>query len=295
MAVADRIARGESPDDAAAAARREFGNVGRVKETTRETWGGVWLDRLRQDVHYALRSLRRAPGFTAAAVLTFALGIGVNTAMFTVVNGILLRPLPFKDPDRLFIVSHTPADGMMSQQPGMFDRQYNEYHRTTRAFESTTSYNVFPATLTEAGEPARISTVAVTEGFFTVLGVSPAIGRAFTPEEHSGGADKALIISDGIWRERFGADPHVLGRTVSVDGERRVIVGVMPAGFDFPTGARLWFPTRYEYVPGPRRAATSPRPSRARERRRRTRCASSRRSCRRTTSGTERSIARRAR
>ncbi len=249
MAVADRIARGESPEDAAAAARREFGNLGRVKETTRETWGGVWLDRLRQDVHYALRSLRRAPGFTAAAVLTFALGIGVNTAMFTVVNGILLRPLPFKNPDRLFIVSHTPADGMMSQQPGMFDRQYNEFQRTTRAFESTTSYNVFPATLTEAGEPARLSTAAVTEGFFRVLGAPPAIGRAFSPEEHTGGADKALIISDGIWRERFGADPHVLGHTVSVDGERRVIVGVMPAGFDFPTGVRLWFPTRYEYVP----------------------------------------------
>jgi putative ABC transport system permease protein len=248
MAVADRIARGESPRDAMAAARREFGNVGRVKETTREAWGGVWLDRLRQDVQYAVRSLRRAPGFTAAAVLTFALGIGVNTAMFTVVNGILLRPLPFKDPDRLFILAHTPADGMMSNQPGMFDDQYDVFHRTTGTFESTTSYNVFPATLTEAGEPARLSTVAVTEDFFTVLGVSPAIGHAFTREEHSGGAEKALILSDGLWRERFGGDPRVLGRAVSVDGERRVIVGVMPPGFDFPAGARLWFPTRYEYV-----------------------------------------------
>jgi putative ABC transport system permease protein len=250
MAIADRIARGESPKDAAAAARREFGNVGYTKETTRETWGGIWFDRARQDVHYAIRSLRRAPGFTAAAVLTFALGIGVNTAMFTIVNSILLRPLPFRDSDRLFIVSHQPADGMLSRQPGMFDSQYDEFRRTTRAFESTTSYNVFPTTLTEAGEPARVSTVAVTEGFFTVLGVPPAIGRAFTPEEHAGSAAKALIVSDGMWRERFGADPQVLGRAVSVDGERRVIVGVMPAGFDFPSGARLWFPTRYVYERG---------------------------------------------
>ena len=249
MAVADRIARGESPEDAAAAARREFGNVGRVKETTRETWGGVWLDRLRQDVHYAIRSLRRAPGFTAAAVLTFGLGVGVNTAMFTVVNGILLQPLPFKDPDRLFIISHTPANGMLAGEPGMFDRQYVDYRTTTRAFESTTSYNIFPATLTGVGEPARLSTVAVTEGFFSVLGVSPALGRPFTADDFAGSASRTVVISDAVWRERFSADPNAIGRALTLDGERRTVVGVMPPSFDFPGGARLWFPTKYEYDP----------------------------------------------
>jgi len=248
MAVAERIARGESPDDAAASARREFGNVGRVKETTRETWGGVWLDRLRQDVHYAIRTLRRSPGFTSAAVLTFALAIGANTAMFTIVNAILLRPLPFRDPGRLFIVSHIPPTGMLSNQPGMFDGQYDSYRKATRAFESTTSYNAFPATLTRAGEPARISTVAVTQDFFAVLGVAPAIGRAFTADDHTG-ANKTVIISDAIWRDRFSADPQAIGRTLDLDGERRTIIGIMPGGFDFPSGAQLWFPTHYVYDP----------------------------------------------
>src|SRR5215467_420898 len=109
MAVAERIKRGESPEEATAAARREFGNVGHVKEVTRETWGGVWFERMLQDVRFTFRSLRRAPGFTAVAVLTFALAIGVNTTMFTVVNGILFRPLPFHGESSLFVLSHAPS------------------------------------------------------------------------------------------------------------------------------------------------------------------------------------------
>src|SRR5689334_6615434 len=111
MAVADRVARGESPDEALAAARREFGNVAHVKEVTRESWGGAWLERLRQDVRYSVRSLPRAPVFAVTAILTLALGIGVTTAMFTVVRGVLLRPLAFASPSELFVVSHLP-DGM---------------------------------------------------------------------------------------------------------------------------------------------------------------------------------------
>ena len=117
MAVRDRIARGESRSDAEAAARREFGNVGHVKEVTREMWGGVWLERSDQDLRFAVRSLSRAPTFTVVAALTLALGIGVNTAMFAVVNGVLLRPLPFANSERLFAASYTVAHAIRARRP----------------------------------------------------------------------------------------------------------------------------------------------------------------------------------
>jgi putative ABC transport system permease protein len=243
MAVADRMARGESRADAVAAVRREFGNVAHVKEVTRETWGGLWLERLTQDVRYAVRSLRRAPVFSAVAILTLALGIGANTAMFTVVRGIVLRPLPFRDPGALFVISHAPDRLRQLVGLSMVDREYMTYRSLTRAFAATTSYNTYPATLLGAGEPVRLRTASVTPTFFTTLGVEPRLGRAFRAGDDAPGANNIAIIGYKLWRDRFGGDTAAIGRSVSIEGYRKTIVGVMADGFEFPEHTVIWAPT----------------------------------------------------
>ena len=239
MAIAERIRRGESPEEATAAARREFGNVGHVKEVTRESWGGIWLERLVQDVRFTFRSLRRARAFTAVAVLTFALAIGVNTTMFTVVNGILFRPLPFRGESELFVISHAPG-GPFVNGPAMFDATYAAYEPAQHAFRGMTSFDTYPATMTGVGDPTRFTVSGSSPGFFRVLGVSPARGRDFTPSEQLDSTDAHVLISDRLWRDRFAADPNVVGRTLELDGVRQTIIGVMPADFDFPSGTRIW-------------------------------------------------------
>ena len=242
MAIADRIARGESAAAARAAVRREFGNVGHVKEVTHETWGAMWLERVIQDVRYALRSLRRAPVFAVVAILTLALGIGANTAMFTVVRGIILRPLPFRDPDALFVVSHAPERIQSFVGRAMVDAEYIDYRRLTTAFAATTSYNTYPATLLGSGEPLRVATASVTPTFFATLGVRPLLGRTFREGDEAPGARNIAVIGERLWRERFGGDTAVLGRALTIDGYRNTIVGVMPDGFEFPEHTRIWVP-----------------------------------------------------
>jgi putative ABC transport system permease protein len=242
MAVADRVARGESPDDAAPAVRREFGNVGHVKEVTHETWGWLWLERLTHDVRYALRSLRRAPIFAVVAILTLALGIGANTAMFTVVRGILLRPLPFHDPDALFLVMHAPDRLRALVGPSMTDKEYVRYRSITSRFTSTSTYNTYPATLLGGGEPVRLATASVSSNFFGTLGVRAAHGRVFRPEEEQLGANNVVVIGNRLWRDRFGGDTTVIGRSVTLEGHTKTIVGVMPAGFEFPQHTEIWTP-----------------------------------------------------
>ncbi|MGE5100343.1 MAG: ADOP family duplicated permease [Deltaproteobacteria bacterium] len=243
MAIADRILRGESPEDAAAAARREFGNISHVKEVTRETWRGVWLERLMQDLAYAARSLRRAPGFAAVAVLTLALGIGVNTAMFTVMNGVLLRPLPFPEPERLFVASYAPPPGPFMNVRGLFDSHFVQVAANHPMFERLTTFNTSSVTLTESGEPASLRAALVTPEFFGVLGVAPSIGRAFA-ESDAVSDDNVAIVSDALVNARFGDVRPAVGKSITLDGRRRTIVGVMPASFDYPAHTDVWIPLR---------------------------------------------------
>ena len=246
MAIEERMARGESRDAAERAARREFGNVTHIKEVTREV-RGIWLERLVQDVRYGVRALRRTPAFTIVAVLTLALAIGANSAVFTMVNSVLLKPLPFRDPDRLFLASYVPIDLPFEIPPSLEYRAWLDYRQRARAFEKLTAYVGMQKTLSGDGgggasDAATVAGARVDTSFFAVLGVSPVLGRSFLREEELADRNTVAIISHRLWRGRFGGDPRAIGTRIALDGVPYTVVGVMPAGFNFPAGSEVWTP-----------------------------------------------------
>jgi predicted permease len=243
MAIADRVARGESPDEAARAARLEFGNVGVVKEVTRDVWGWTAIEQLAQDVRYACRTLRKAPGFTAVAVITLALGIGANSAMFSVINAVLLRPLPFPSPDALVAVSEVdlrrdPGGGVSrsASWPNFFD-----WRARSQAFEHLSAYRDAGFTLAGGGRSIHVAGAVVSSDLFSTLGTQPVLGRGFRLEDERGG--EVAVISDSLWRSEFAAAPDIVGRPIALNARRFTIIGVMPAAFHFPISvppAQLW-------------------------------------------------------
>jgi predicted permease len=240
--VRDNLKAGMTEEAARRDARRRFGNWTLAKKRTHEVNIIVTIQTVGQDLRYALRSLRKSPGFTALAVLAIALGIGANTAVFTVVNGVLLRPLPLVQPERLFLISYQPRVGPLAGRPWLSDHDYLEFQRRTHAFERVTAFNQDQVTMTGAGDAIRLPAGLVTSSFFPVLRVSPAMGRAFTSQEQQPGAPGVAVLSQGLWRSRFAADPNILGKSITVDGIKRSVIGVMPAGFAFPRDAALWLP-----------------------------------------------------
>jgi putative ABC transport system permease protein len=204
------------------------------------------MDTFLQDLRYALRTLRRSPGFALVAVLTLAVGIGLNTAIFSVVNGVLLRPLPFRDPDRLVRLHHVhpekaPAGGAFSPQ------DLDDLRAASTGFESLAAYLHQPGetavNLTGGGEPRSVQAAYVSREFFPLLGVGAARGRTLRPDENVPGADRVAVLSDRFWRGRFNADPALLGKTVTLEGEPFTVVGVMPSDFAFPgREAEVWLP-----------------------------------------------------
>jgi predicted permease len=248
MAIAERMARGESRKEAERAARREFGNLTHVKEVTREVHG-VWFERLLQDLRYGLRALQRTPAFTIVAVLTLALAIGANSAVFTVVSNVLLKPLPFRDPGELFIVSHVPTNLPFELPPGLDDGLYLRYRERASNFESVAGYQRQQVTLSGVGDATRLSSARVSANFFSVLGVPPAMGRSFAPNEEQPGNDGVVILGAKLWRERFNSDAGVIGRAIAIDGVQRIVVGVMPSAFSYPASSDLWVPLAYSFDP----------------------------------------------
>jgi predicted permease len=223
-------------------AKRRFGNVTLAKERAHEMNIALSIETVGRDLRYALRSLRKSPGFTVVAILTLALGFGANTAVFTIVNGVLLLPLPFPDPGRLFLISYQSKDDPSENHPGLYDTNYLEYQRHEQAFDKIATFNEDSAALTGAGAATRAPTALVTSSFFSVLQVNPAIGRTFLPEEEQPGKSLVAVLSDRIWRSRFNADPNMLGKTITLDGASYSVIGIMPASFSYPHDAAVWLP-----------------------------------------------------
>jgi predicted permease len=237
--VADLTRQGLSAAEAERRARLEFGSVDKQKERVREARGLRWPDELVQDLRFAFRGFRRDLGFTAVAVLTLALGIGVNTAMFTVVHSVLLHPLPYREPDRLVMVYSVGAFGPYSWWDGPFmDPEILEFG-SLKSFSAVAAFGGGEVALTGPGDPARVRRGDVTAGLFGLLGVQPALGRTFLADA-TGERTAEVVLSDSLWRSRYQADPDVIGKVATLDGVPHTIVGVMPAGFDFPPEAVLW-------------------------------------------------------
>jgi predicted permease len=202
------------------------------------------MENLFQDLRFAFRQLLKNPAFTAIAVLTLALGIGANTAIFSVVNGVLLRPLPFKDPDRLVRVWHTPPQKSF---PGMSlfsvsAANYFDWQHETHVFEQMAIYNFRGFTLTGVAQPLQVDATAVSFGFFETLGVRPQLGRVFSPEEDQPGHTNVVILSHRFWQEHFASNPDVVGHNITMDGQNYLVAGVMPDSFRFPEFAQMWTP-----------------------------------------------------
>jgi putative ABC transport system permease protein len=232
---------GLSAQDARYAARRAFGNTTLAKEATREAWGWAACERLLQDVRFSLRLLRKSPGFVLFAVLALALGLGANAAIFSVVNAVLLRPLPFRNADRLVEVWEDGSRvGFPMDTPA--PANYTDWKRRNHVFEDMAALKGDLYALTGQGTPEQVEGSPVTANLFPLLGVSPLLGRNFSLQEDQPGGAQVVLISYGLWQRRFAADRGIVGRAILLNGQRYQIVGVMPLGITFPERSQIWVP-----------------------------------------------------
>jgi predicted permease len=228
----ERAAAGVTAEQARLAARKDFGNAALVRENTREVWGWGFVERWIEDIGYALRTVRRQPGFSIVAVATLALGIGATTAIFSLVNSVLLRPLPFPHPDRIVALFATSPKRKIFRDTTSFP-DFSDWQKQSHAFAEIAAYRLDRFNLTGDGNPEPIAGLRASHELFNVLGVNPAIGRAFDGNEQHGKASVA-VISYGLWTRRYGSDPQILGRKIVLDEVSHTVVGVLPPGFQFP-------------------------------------------------------------
>ncbi|HEV2856052.1 MAG TPA: ABC transporter permease [Thermoanaerobaculia bacterium] len=236
METAKNVERGMSPAEARALARRELGPVDLFKDEVRDARGVTWLDDVRRDVRFGLRSLRRSPAFTLVAVLCLALGIGANAALFSVINSVLLRPLPYPEPERLVRVYETMADS--GPGGGAAVPNYRDWAAQSTAFEALTAWVRGSRNLQLSGEAQRIRTTEATPNLFRMLHARALRGRVFVPGQDEPGRSPVVVISEALWRQRFGGDPSLVGQAIRLDGAPYTVIGIMPASFAFPPLSR---------------------------------------------------------
>ncbi|MDX2151702.1 MAG: ABC transporter permease [Bryobacteraceae bacterium] len=262
--VEDLVRGGMSPQEARRQAAREFGNATSIREVYRETRSLPLLETLLLDVRYAARTLLRRPGFTALALAALSLSIGLSTALFSIVHGVLLRSLPYPDQDRLMTVWQTdPKKGGARDEVAIGN--FLDWRLRQRSFEGLAIAEPFSHELSGDGEPEAIRSWIVSEGFFEVMGTPPLLGRWFTAEDYRAGsplegyypgAARVVIISHGLWQRRFGGDPNLIGKQLQLRGRPMTIVGVMPPEFQFPAKRELWSPRLPQPQDRDSRAAT---------------------------------------
>ena len=231
--IDDNIRAGMSPQEARRVALMKLGGVDQAKEAYRDRATIPLLESVMQDLRFALRQLRRNPAVTVAAVLTLAAAIGANTAIFSVVNAVLLRPLPYPNSDRVVNITTTSSRRGLDDLV-LSDAEFNEFKEQTQTLEKMAAYASAALNLGDVAEPERIGYTEVSVDLFSVLGVTPHLGRTFTPEEDKPGYEPRVLMSYRLWQAHYGSDPNIVGKTIQLNSRNRLVIGVMPQGFHFP-------------------------------------------------------------
>jgi predicted permease len=243
MLTEENIRAGMPPEEAQRAARIEMGGIEQVKEEVRDRRIGNWLRSVISDCRYGVRQLRKNPGATAVMIFTLALGIGATTTIFSVVYGVLLRPLPYANSDRIMAVFEVNSKGTWSR---LADPNFDDFRDQSRSFQAIAKYSDNIASVSGASQPTRTTVASVTPDFLKVFGIQPILGRDFTASDARKGAGPTVLVSHGYWRQHLGSPPDLSKAHLKIDNAVFSVIGVLPAGFRFPTDVDLWLPADLE-------------------------------------------------
>src|SRR5262245_3083633 len=233
------VAQGMSPEDARAQALRNFGPMEKHREEARDARGLTWLEELVADLRYGVRTLAKNPGFAAMAIITLGLGIGSNTAIFSVIDGVLLKPLPYANGDRLLLVQHAAT----TPNFGVSIKELYDYRKQLESFEGLVEFHQMSFDLLKRGEPDRVATGVVSPNFFDVLGIKPLYGRTFQPTDDDHGAEAVLVLGHSYWQTKFGGDAAIIGQVFQMNDRPHRVVGVLPPVPHYPNEVDVYMPT----------------------------------------------------